>query len=182
MRAAIAIAVGEVSLNGNRVSASTAVLEGDRVKTGTDSALVLQVIGSTIRVDGSSEIRYRSDGLELVSGTLQVAGRENVILGKFKASPLGTAKFRATNSGSRSELSVIDGRVRVSGAHHRTIEVAKDHVWSSDSSVAPTSGNVIIKNAGIAASGAGAGAAVTRWLSDTEQTSPSATPVSPSER
>ncbi|HEX6879998.1 MAG TPA: hypothetical protein VF135_06520, partial [Terriglobales bacterium] len=132
MRAALAIVVGEVSLNGNRVSASTAVLEGDRLRTGTDSALVLQVVGSTIRVDGNSEVRYRPDGLELVSGTLQVSGRERVILGQFKASPLGSAKFRAKTFGARSELSVLTGKVRVSSAHHRTIEVEKDHTWSSD--------------------------------------------------
>jgi ferric-dicitrate binding protein FerR (iron transport regulator) len=164
-RSAVAIVMGDVSVNGNSVSRSTPVFEGDRLRLGTNAGVLLHLRGATVQLSSNTDVRYRGEQLELASGTLQIRGTEAIVSGPFTIEAAGDAQFRIERNGAQTRVAVLEGKVKVRrGKNLVMVEDRSDHVFSDDEPVVTARKSALPKEVAAGASGGAAGAAVTNWM------------------
>jgi hypothetical protein len=169
------MAIGDVSINGNALTGSSAIFDGDRITTGTTAALVLHVPGASIRIGPASELRYRGTALDILSGSAEVHGRETVVSGAFTIAPLLESTFTVQRVSARTSLHLLSGTLKLSrGKESSTIAAPADYTVQDDQQIptAKAAGNTH----GIpvaAGSAAGASVVVSHWLTDKKASSAS---------
>lgn len=162
---AIAIAIGEVSLNGAMIVRSSPVLRGDRIKTGHNAAAILHANGVSLQVGPDSEIRYHGRKLDLLSGSAQVRGTEEVVSGQFVVSPEAGAQFQVERIETRLRISLIMGTIKVTHGKETTALSAKGNYLLEDKDpLSPVHGkHAAVKGVTLGAAG-GAGVIISHWL------------------
>lgn len=162
---AIAIAVGDVSLNGTTIVRSSAVLKGDRITTGHDAAAILHANGVSLQLGPDSEIRYRGRKLDLLSGSAQVRGMEEVAAGPFLVSPELGAHFQVQRMETRLRISLITGAIRVTrGKETATLTDKGNYVLQDKEPLPPVRGKrSAVKGVTLGAAG-GAAVIISHWL------------------
>jgi ferric-dicitrate binding protein FerR (iron transport regulator) len=164
-RSAVAIVLGDVALNGNSVTRSTPVFDGDRLTTGTNAGVLLHLKGATVQLSSNSDVRYRGERLELASGTAQVRGMEAIVSGPFTIEAAGNAYFRIERAGAQSKLAVLEGKVKVTrGKNCVTVADRDVHLLADDDPIAAVGRSSLPKEMAAGASGGAAGAAITNWM------------------
>jgi ferric-dicitrate binding protein FerR (iron transport regulator) len=164
-RSAVAIVMGDVSLNGNSVSRSTPVFDGDRLRIGTNAGVLLHLREATVQLSANSDVRYNGERLELASGTAQIRGTEAIVSGPFVIEAAGNAQFRIERNGDQTRLAVLEGKVKVRrGKNSLMVEDRSDHVFSDDEAISAVRKLALPKTMAAGASGGAAGAAVTNWM------------------
>jgi hypothetical protein len=164
--AAMATVIGEVSLNGNALTRSCAVMVGDRLSTGASAALILHLAGSSVHVGPSSKILYHGNRLELLTGMSEVQGSETVIAGAFTISPVGEARFQVLRQGARTSLSIVRGSLRLArGKEVRTISEPGEYSLQDNQPVpAVKRHGISSKNAVAGGAAAGAATIIGHWV------------------
>ena len=164
--AAMATAIGEAFLNGNAVTRSSAVLDGDRLSTGASSALVLHLSGSSIHLGPNSEARYRATSLELISGSAEVHGRESIVTGRYILIPTAESRFTVQRARTQTALHLLSGRLQLRrGNDTSTIAAPGDYTLQDDAPAPPVKHHGITKALPIAAgSAAGTSIVIAHWL------------------
>lgn len=164
--AAIATAIGEALLNGNVLTRSNTVLDGDRLTTGDSAALILHLPGSSIHIGPNSEARYRGTTLELISGSTDVQGRESVVSGPFSISPAGESRFTVQRDRKQINLHLLRGSLKISHAHKAKMITVPGEYTFQDDALAPAVKSRPITDALAVAAGATAGTSVViaHWL------------------
>jgi hypothetical protein len=115
---AMLYATGNVSVNGNSVSRSAAIFEGDVITTKTDSAVTLANNGSSVVVPGNSSVVYRSDSLNIGSGSAAIKTTKGMSahVGNLTISPVGdSAQFRVLQNGKNVEIAALEGNIAITG-------------------------------------------------------------------
>lgn len=104
-----------VTLNGNGIQTSSAVLSGDKVQTASAGAQ-LTGKGLIAQVDPESTIQY-GDVMILSCGGVTVSSDGNAVQASdTRVTPVnGNAKFQMVNRGGKLTVNVESGTVRVSG-------------------------------------------------------------------
>lgn len=164
--AAIATAIGIAFVNGNAVKHSGAVLDGDRLTTGRSAALILHLSGSSIHIGPSSEARYHSTALELISGSVEVQGREAIVAGSCTVSPNADSRFTVQHDGAQITLHLLHGSLRLShGKAVTTLTVPGEYTFHDDAPALALKPRVITRALPIAAGGAaGTSVVISHWL------------------
>jgi hypothetical protein len=178
--AAIVTAIGEVSVNGNPLPPSSPIFAGDRLATGTSSALMVSLQGSSVRIGPSSHALYRGAILELLSGAVDIRGREVVVSGSFTVTPLRQSQFSVQRASTRTSLHLLSGTLKLSRGKESTIIAAPADYNLQDDQPIPAakagSGTRVLPLAAGAA--AGASVVISHWLTNKETTSATSTCVS----
>jgi hypothetical protein len=179
MRSGIAIATGDVSVNGSSVRRSMAVFEGDRLRTGADSGVLLNLRGATVHLSANSDARYEGDRLALRSGSARVRGTEAVVSGPFTISAVGAAQFLIKRSGAHTRLSILDGTVKVTrGKESLLLSGIGERLFSDEDTIGGLGRVSVTREVGVGVAGA-AGGVFTGWMKH-GSTSPSISHISPS--
>lgn len=167
---AMATAIGEVFLNGNALTRTGAVLDGDRLTTGPSAAIVLHLPGSSIHIGPSSSTRFRGTTLELLSGSTEVQGRESIAAGAYKISPAGESRFTVQHELTTIVLRLLRGSVELSRGHEVKMITNPGEYTLQDNAPAPAIKPHRITKALPIAAGAAAGTAVviSHWLTGKE--------------
>jgi hypothetical protein len=162
----MATAIGEAFLNGNALTRSSAVLDGDRLTTGESAALILHLAGSSIHIGPNSEAHYRGTTLELISGSTEVQGRESIVVGAFKLSPAGESHFTVQRARTAIALRLLRGTLKLSrGKRAITISIPGEYTFQDDAPVPAVKPRSITKSLPIAAgAAAGTSLVIGHWL------------------
>jgi hypothetical protein len=180
-KSAMAIVSGDVSVNGSLVKRSMPVFEGDRLRTGADSGVLLNLHGATVQLSANSDARYEGDRLALRSGSALVRGIEAVVSGPFTISAVGAAQFRIERSGVQTRLSILDGRVRVKrGKESLLLSGVGERQFSDEDRIGTMRRRPIIRDVAAGAAGAAMGTTATGWMKRGNN-SPSISRKSPTE-
>lgn len=171
--AAMVIVIGEVSVNGNALTRSSAIFDGDRIRTGASAALVLHVRGSSIRIGPTSELRYRGTALEFFSGTAEVHGRETIVSGTVTIAPLRESAFTIQRASTRTSLHLLSGTLKLSrGKESSTIAAPAEYAIQDDQLIPAAKAGARAHTLPVAAgSAAGASVVVSHWLTSEESRS-----------
>lgn len=164
--AAIATVIGEAFVNGNAVTHSSAVLDGDRLTTARSAALILHLAGSSIHIGPSSEARYHSATLELISGSVEIQGRESIVAGAYTLSPNAESHFTVQHDRPQIVLHLFRGSLKLS---HRkevtTLTAPAEYTFHDDAPSPAIKHHAITRALPIAAGGtAGASVVISHWL------------------
>jgi hypothetical protein len=162
---AIAIAVGDVLLNGTMIVRSSPVLKGDRIITGHNAAAILHANGVSLQLGPDSEIRYHGRKLDLLSGSAQVRGTEEVVSGPFVVSPKPGARFQVQRIEARLLISLIMGTIKVTrGKEEATLADKRNYVLYDNEPLPSVHGKrSAVKGVTLDAAG-GAGVIISHWL------------------
>ena len=164
--AAMATAIGEAFVNGNALTRSSAVLDGDRLTTGRSAALILHLAGSSIHIGPNAEALYHGTSLELLAGMSEVQGRESIVAGAFTLSPTGESRFTVQRESKQIALHLLRGRLRLSRGKEVTLITGPGEYTLEDNQALPSiQPRAITKTLPIAAgSAAGTSVVITHWL------------------
>ncbi len=177
--AAIAFPVGEASLNGTVLTRSSPVFDGDQLRTGRTSSLVLNLPGASVQVGPNSVVRYRGGVLELSSGTTRIAGAEGVLSGGITVSAAGPARYAVERSGIETAVSLISGELKLErGKEVVTISAPGTYSFRDDEPLSPVKKHGKALKVGIGAAAAGTAAIISRWLTGEDGSSTSGTCIS----
>jgi ferric-dicitrate binding protein FerR (iron transport regulator) len=164
-RTAIALASGEVSVNGSSVKHSTAVFEGDRLRTGSNAGVLLHLRGATVQLAENSDVRYQGKRLSLLAGSALIRGAEAVASGPFLIAALEDGQFQIQRIGIMTKLSLLSGKVRVSKGKNSLIIAGSGERHFSDSDEIRAAAKISpAKEIGAGAAGGATGAAASRWM------------------
>ena len=108
---------GTVTVNGNAVSHSQAGFDGDRYQTAKDSSLVMSGAGSSIQVAPSSDVTYRSSGLQLNLGGAAITTKTGM------ASHLVNVTVQPVSANARYSIAQNDSQI-VIGAEEGSVIVS----------------------------------------------------------
>lgn len=163
----MAIAIGDVSLNGVSLVRSTNVLVGDHLVTGESSALILHSKGSTVQVAARSDLKYQGERLELGHGTIHVQGNELVASGPFSIRAVGSARFRVDRGEKQTTVAVMNGKVRVMrGKESFVLSDSGEHKFTDDDSLPAGHQPTLLREGTAGAAGGATGAVMSRWAKD----------------
>ncbi len=163
----MAIVMGEVSLNGNKVTRSCAVFDGDRLITRPSAAVVLHLAGSILHVGPSSEVCYRGKTLELISGAAEVQGSEAVMIAAFSISPVGKAHFSLKRERALTSLLLVSGNVKLSrGKETATLTSPGRYTLHHDGLISATKQHGAIEKGAMAGGAAGTATVIGHWLAN----------------
>ncbi len=170
--AAIATAIGEVFLNGNAVSRSSAVLDGDRLTTHHSAAIILHLAGSSIHIGPNSEARYRGTALELITGSTEVQGRESIVAGAYTLSPAAEARFSVQREPKTITLHLLRGSLKLSHRNEiTTLTAPGEYTLQDDARALAMKPHAITKALPLAAgASAGTSVVIAHWLTAKEAT------------
>ena len=162
----MATAIGEAMVNGNAVTRSSAVLEGDRLTTGASAALILHLAGSSIHIGPNSEALYRGTTLELVSGSSEVQGKESIVAGAYTFSPMNESRFVVQREQAKIALHLVSGNLKLSrGKDTRTITAPADYTLQDDQPIPAVKRHAITRAVPVAAgAAAGTSVVIAHWL------------------
>ena len=115
-RAAMAMASGVAALNGATLSQSSTIFAGDQLETSANSAITINVSGSTVLIGANSRVHYFGDTVALHSGSMQVSTTkgmklqtDSVMIGPAK----DAAKYRVDRSSDTVQIAAVTGELRV---------------------------------------------------------------------
>ena len=167
---AMAIAIGDVSLNGVSLIRSTNVLIGDHLVTGESSALILHSRGSTVQVAARSDLKYQGARVELGHGTIHVQGSELVASGPFSIRAVGSAHFRVDRGEKQTTIAVMKGKVKViRGKESFLLADAAEHKFADDASLPSVRRPTFLREGAAGAAGGATGALMSQWAKDRGQ-------------
>jgi hypothetical protein len=115
-KAAMAMASGVAALNGTTLTRSTTIFAGDKLETAANSAVTINVSGSTVLIGANSRVHYFGDSLALHSGTMQVNTSKGLKLqtDSVTVEPnKDAAKYRVDRSTDTVQIAAITGELRV---------------------------------------------------------------------
>lgn len=163
---AIATVIGEAFLNGYAVTRSSAVLDGDLLTTGPSAALILHLPGSSIHIGSNSEARYHSTALDLISGSVEIQGRESIVAGAYTLSPDAEARFTVQHDRTQIALHLLRGSIKLShGKAVTTLVTPGEYTFHDDVPTPSMKPRAITKSVPIGAgSAAGASVVISHWL------------------
>jgi hypothetical protein len=125
---------GNVSINGTVISNSSAVFNGDRIRTADNSSVVITSNGLIIAVPSTSSVTYLGKAIELGSGTVEITTSNGLIAkaDKFTVTPAspGTVKYEVTRQDHDVLVAAKQGSVVVSDGSNKKLLTAG---MSSDS-------------------------------------------------
>jgi len=164
---AMAIAIGDVSLNGMTVARSTNVLVGDHLVTGESSALILHSRGNTLQVSAHSDLKYQGAKVELGFGTIHVQGNELVASGPYSIQAVGSARFRVDRRETQTTVAVLKGKVKINrGKGSFILTNPGEHNFRDDDSLPTVRQPALLRESAAGAAGGATGALVSRWAKD----------------
>ena len=115
-KAAMAMASGVAALNGAALSQSSTIFAGDQLETSANSAITINVSGSTVLIGANSRVHYFGDSLALHSGTMQVNTTKGMKL-QTDSVMIGpnndVAKYRVDRSSDTVQIAAVTGELRV---------------------------------------------------------------------
>lgn len=164
-KTAIAIASGEVSVNGSSVKRSTSVFEGDRLRTGSNGGVLLHLRGATVQLAENSDVQYDGERLSLLAGSAVVRGTETLISGPFVIAPSGDGQFHIERTGIVTKLSIVSGKVKVTkGKKSLLLSGEGERSFSDQDEIGVVAKAAVSKDIAAGAAGGAAGAAVSKWM------------------
>ena len=99
---------GTASLNGNRVSRTSAIFQGDLIQTNPDSVVNITATGSSVMILNDSLVQYEGTNIKLEHGGV------NVSTSKSLAAHAGSVVVEpATGALTEFEVRDVDGTVRI---------------------------------------------------------------------
>lgn len=129
VNAALLQAQGEVRHNGATVEQTSALLEGDHLETGSDSAAAITASGSTVMVPANSSVIYRENGIDVLCGTAIVttSAGMNARVSNFTVEPASSsARFQLRQSPEGLQVVAVQGTLAINdGQHSLTLEPGK---------------------------------------------------------
>ncbi len=115
-KAAMAMASGVAALNGATLSHSTTIFAGDQLETAANSAVTINVSGSTVLIGANSRVHYFGDSVALHSGSMQVNTSKGMKLqtDSVMVEPNNeSAKYRVDRSTDTVLIAALNGELRV---------------------------------------------------------------------
>ncbi len=120
--ALLATASGKVILNGKALMRSSAVFTGDKLQTGSASALTLQAKRFSVQVGPVATVIVEDNALSVESGSVRASGLVDVQTGSITIfSDSADTKFDVVRSGGTVEVKVLTGSTIVRGSKERTL-------------------------------------------------------------
>jgi hypothetical protein len=135
--AAVMYASGNVLVNGVGAPSSTAIFEGDRLRTGTNSAVDIVLDGALLTLAPESSLRLQGGSVSLETGSISVATTKRLgaqagaisvfpvadTKTSYRVARLNNAVFVSTTAGT---VKVIDNGVETLVAEAMTMSFADD--------------------------------------------------------
>jgi FecR protein. len=115
-KAAMAMASGPAVLNGATLTRSTTIFAGDKLETGANSAVTINVSGSTVLIGANSRVHYFGDTLALHLGSMQVNTSKGMKLQTDSVTVEPNkeiAKYRVDRSTDTVQIASLTGELRV---------------------------------------------------------------------
>lgn len=115
-KAAIAMASGVAALNGAALSHSTTIFAGDQLETAANSAITINVSGSTVLIGANSRVHYFGDSVALHSGSTQVNTNRGLKLQTDSVTiepNKDAAKYRVDRNSQIVQIAALTGELRV---------------------------------------------------------------------
>lgn len=112
----MAMASGVAALNGATLTRSTTIFAGDKLETAANSAITINVSGSTVLIGANSRVHYFGDSLALHSGSMQVNTSKGMKLqtDSVTVEPnKEVGKYRVDRSTDTVLISALVGELRV---------------------------------------------------------------------
>jgi hypothetical protein len=174
-KAAMAMASGAAALNGATLSRSTTIFAGDKLETSANSAITINVSGSTVLIGANSRVHYFGDSLALHAGSMQVNTSKGLKLqtDSVTVEPnKDAAKYRVDRSTDTVQIAAITGELRVNNGGEVAVLPPggnltlkeKDDDQTQSPVKGPSNGKIFV----VAASAVG-GAAAIIWLTRDEK-------------
>jgi hypothetical protein len=115
--AAMLYSKGTVLVNGNPLPDSSAIAEGDRVETGSDSAATITASGSNVIMQPGSVLKFGANTISLEQGNVSVATSTGLVTTAATASATPAAntwtEYEVTNMNGEIEILSRTGNLNV---------------------------------------------------------------------
>ncbi len=175
-KAAMAVASGVAALNGAALSRSTTIFAGDQLETSANSAVTINVSGTTVLIGSNSRVHYFGDSVALHSGSMQVNTSKGMKLQTdsvtVEPNKDNSAKYRVDRSSNLVQIAALTGELRVENGGDVAVVPPGGNLTlkeqDQDQAVSPVKGPSNRKLFVVAASAVG-GAAGIIWLTRDEK-------------
>jgi FecR protein len=134
-KAAMLYGTGQVTINTNPVKHPSAVFAGDRIQTGSDSAVTLTFPGTRVSLAANSSISYQPNKVLMDYGRALLEAKKGTVAqmaGLTIAPAAAGAKFQLTETRGTVQVAALDGALAVSDGLH-TVKLPAGQEMSQDS-------------------------------------------------